>query len=252
MSQVTDGDQMSFDDLDESDDAFGEGDCPWLVPTPLGSHPRFVGGRPSLVGQKIGRLTVIAFAGSNGREQRLWKCECECGNVVEVPTAALNNGNTQSCGCLHLETMTANGYSLKHGQSNTYTYRSWVAMRVRLRENPRYVHVTMDPRWEEFSAFFADMGERPAGTSLDRINNKLGYWPFNCRWASPPEQINNRSNSRAITFDGRTQSLARWAEEYEISYDLLFDRLGRGWPVEKALTTPRRGERGSSRGDTGL
>ena len=256
MSEATDGDQMSFDDLDELDDAFGEGDCSWLVPTPLGTHPTTLWGQPYLVGQKYGRLTVITFLESRRKKDRekirYWRCQCDCGNFVEVPTAALKSDNTQSCGCLHLETVAANQYGFKHGQSHTYTYRSWASMRQRLREDPRYADVTMDPRWEEFGPFFADLGERPIGTSLDRIDTNGGYWPLNCRWATSSEQINNRTISRTETFDGRTQSLTKWAEEYGMSYNLLFDRLGRGWDIERALTTPRRGERGSSRGDAGL
>jgi hypothetical protein len=238
--------QMSFDDLDPDDHTFGEGECSWLIPTPLGTHPTVLWGRPYLVGQPFGRLTVIALAGSrqkkNGDKIRYWKCLCECGNEVDVPTAPLRNGNTQSCGCLHLETVTRNGYGTSHGLTGTPTYQSWVSMRQRCRESIRYIdRITVDPRWDDFTVFLADMGVRPAGTTLDRIDFQGPYSPENCRWATATEQIRNRSNSRSATFDGRTQSLVQWAAEFNMPYNRLFDRLGRGWDIARALTTPVRG-----------
>ena len=244
MTKPTDDDQMSFDNLGA--DAFGDGDCSWLIPTPLGTHPTVLWGRPYLVGQKFGRLTVVASAGTrpkkDGDKIRYWKCVCECGNTVEVPTAALRYGNTRSCGCLHLETVTANGYSTKHGMSHTSTHQSWVSMRQRCKESIRYIdRITIDPRWDRFENFFADMGVRPEGMTLDRIDHRGPYSAENCRWALDVEQIRNRKNTRWLTYDGRTQTLQQWAQEFDMKYNLLYDRLGRGWDITRALTTPTRG-----------
>jgi hypothetical protein len=55
-----------------------------------------------------------------------------------------------------------------------------------------YAGIDMDPRWARFEEFYADMGDRPEGHTLDRIDGALGYWPGNCRWATPQEQRINQ------------------------------------------------------------
>lgn len=83
------------------------------------------------------------------------------------------------------------------------------------------------------------MGARPDGTTLDRINNNLGYEKQNCRWATRKEQQRNRRVNPLYTFGDRTQTLAGWAEEFKIGKATLLYRLRCGWEIEKALTTPR-------------
>lgn len=209
-----------------------------------------------MIGKTFDRLTVEANAGSRGQsgsQRRYWLCLCICGNRVEVPTSHLRNGNTRSCGCFHLETVTANGYGQIHGHAvnstTTPTYVSWVSMRQRCRENPSYIRrgITVVRRWERFENFLADMGERPEGTTLERVDNEGPYAPWNCRWADAFVQLNNRSNSWFETFDGRTQTVAQWAREYGIPATRLYDRLGRGWDFERALTEVPRGSSSISR-----
>ena len=91
--------------------------------------------------------------------------------------------------------------------------------------------------------FIADMGTRPPGTTLDRINNDGDYEPNNCKWATPFEQAANRSDTRLITFDGRTQHLSAWAAEKGMARGTLWSRLYLyNWTIEDALTIP--GQRG--------
>lgn len=98
--------------------------------------------------------------------------------------------------------------------------------------------ITVCEKWRDsFEAFFADMGEKPVGTSLDRINNNLGYQPGNCRWATKDQQMQNTRATRLITFNGQTMGLNAWAKHVGIGRQSLSDRLRRGWPLEKALTT---------------
>lgn len=132
----------------------------------------------------------------------------------------------------------------KHGQYGTRTYQSWIQMRARcLRPQhhayDRYSHLGICDRWSDFEAFLADMGERPEGTSLDRKDNSLGYSPENCRWATPKEQMTNRSNTRWLTIDGVKKTWGEWAAEAGIDWCTLRDRLLRGWPENLAATLPK-------------
>ena len=99
--------------------------------------------------------------------------------------------------------------------------------------------IKVDARWKCYSAFVNDMGLRPDGLSLDRIDNEKGYCKSNCRWATMKEQNNNKSSNRLITFDGLTLNRTQWSERLGFGKDTLRKRLGLGWSVEKALTTPK-------------
>ena len=98
--------------------------------------------------------------------------------------------------------------------------------------------ITIAPRWDSFAAFAEDMGERPEGTSLDRIDNDQGYSPDNCRWATPKQQIVNRSFTRWITWEGITMCVADWERRMGLRERKLRDRLRYGWTLERAMTTP--------------
>lgn len=95
-------------------------------------------------------------------------------------------------------------------------------------------------RWlESFENFLADMGERPKGFDLDRINNDGNYEPGNCRWISHKQNARNRSNNRLLTHQGVTRTLAEWAEVTGLGVALQ-GRIRNGWSVEDALTKPLR------------
>lgn len=93
---------------------------------------------------------------------------------------------------------------------------------------------------KSYDAFVRDMGERPKGCTLDRIDPAKDYTPENCRWADLKTQGENRRNVKKIEFQGRTQTPASWAAEYGLTKATLKSRLDLGWPLEKALTTPVR------------
>ncbi len=146
-----------------------------------------------LSGQRFGKLTVLHFVELRGKSGYMWLCQCDCGNQSLAMAGNLRTGKTKSCGC----------GKIKHGHSlpETPTYSSWHAMKVRAnskrpKDTKYYGHVTVCDRWlQSFTAFLEDMGERPLGTSIDRIDNSKGYGPDNCRWATPLQQVHNRSNS---------------------------------------------------------
>ena len=101
--------------------------------------------------------------------------------------------------------------------------------------------ITVCPEWFNFQAFYRDMGDRPAGTSLDKIDNNGNYEPDNCRWATRKEQSRNRRDSRFVTYEGKRIPLAELADITGIACDALRNRIFRdGWTVERAATTPAR------------
>ena len=111
-------------------------------------------------------------------------------------------------------------------------------------KNPKYKDyggrgIKVCERWSErdgFLHFLEDMGERPEGMSLDRIDNNSGYAPENCRWATQKEQCNNRRDTIKVEFNNKTQSLQEWADEVHLSRTTIFNRLKRGWDFEEAIT----------------
>jgi hypothetical protein len=131
--------------------------------------------------------------------------------------------------------------------SKTKIYKLWVGMvnRCNNPNNPNYPRygakgITVCKRWKTFENFIADMGERPAGASIERIKNSKGYTPKNCKWATNLEQTLNRSNTRFITHNNKTLCVSHWAKNLGMRQDTLAYRLKKGWSVEKALTTPVR------------
>jgi hypothetical protein len=130
-------------------------------------------------------------------------------------------------------------------------YHVWANMLTRCR-NPNYkqwadyggrgIHVC--ERWQaSFWNFAEDMGERPEGHQLDRIDNNGDYEPSNCRWVPPAKNRRNRARGvTRLTFNNKTQCLTDWANELGIKRSILSARVNRlNWPIEKALATPVRG-----------
>jgi hypothetical protein len=115
--------------------------------------------------------------------------------------------------------------------------------RVRGKGHPSYVGREVDSRWLDFENFYADMGDRPEGCSIERIDNDKGYGPENCKWATQTEQVRNRSITSTLTLDGVTQPLAVWSEQLGINYNTLNGRIQRGWDDRRVLTQPLRAPR---------
>ena len=127
-------------------------------------------------------------------------------------------------------------------RSDIPAHTSWRKMleRVRGAGHSSYVGREVDSRWLDFENFYADMGDRPEGCSIERIDNDKGYGPQNCKWATHTEQVRNRSNTSTLTLEGVTQSLAAWAEQLGINYNTLNTRVQRGWDDYRVLTQPVR------------
>lgn len=143
-----------------------------------------------------------------------------------------------------------------HGLSSTRAYLTWQHMKRRCL-NPKLGQfkdyggrgITICERWMRFGNFFADMGERPKGKTLDRIDNNGNYEPGNCRWATKKEQQRNMRSNRLVTINGATMCAIEWAEISGTSPITIITRLGRGWDSERAVfqpAVPTRCKRGHS------
>ena len=166
--------------------------------------------KQNLVGQKFNRLTVVVDSTKRRKGAIIWGCLCECGGYSEIVGYSLKNGSTKSCGCLVSERAKLFVLSnTKHGQrgsvKSSITYNSWAHLIHRC-TNPNYKGyknyggrgITVCSKWlESFENFYADMGERPKGKSIDRIDVNGNYELLNCRWATPKEQSNNKRNSKS-------------------------------------------------------
>lgn len=204
---------------------------------------------PTMIGNRYSRLTVLAEEGANLRVR------CDCGSEKTVPRKAVlrkdQRRRIRSCGCLHREKVAAVGRAnARHGMKNTPTWGTWVSMRNRCNnpKNRAYVNyggrgISVCRRWDIFENFLADMGERPEGASIDRIDNDGNYEPGNCRWAARAEQGRNRRSNHRVETPKGVMTLIEASQVWGISRDTLAYRLARGWAVVDALTTPVRGSR---------
>lgn len=134
----------------------------------------------------------------------------------------------------------------KHGLLNDHakTYRVWKDMRQRCLnpKNASYADyggrgIGICARWDDFAAFLGDMGDRPDGMSLDRLDVNGGYEPSNCRWATDVEQAGNRRSSRLIEWRGECKPLQQWCREFGIEHSKVRYRLKAGWPLDLAFSS---------------
>ncbi|EWS54333.1 hypothetical protein X551_02874 [Methylibium sp. T29] len=196
-------------------------------------------------GHRFGRLVALEPVGRRSKNT-LWRCSCDCGALTDVSLASLRTSNTRSCGCLKRQ-LTSDTFRT-HGKTDSPIYRSWSSMiqRCTTPTNHRWGlyggrGIKVCDRWFEFANFAADMGERPAGTSLDRIDVDGDYEPRNCRWATQKMQARNTRRTVYYELDGRRLPLIEWSEIYGQSYDVVRSRVRDGWELERALTTPKHG-----------
>ena len=130
--------------------------------------------------------------------------------------------------------------------SETPQYKAWHNMKRRC-DNPNHAQyqwygargISYDPSWSTYEGFVADMGERPEGKELDRIDNDGNYCKDNCRWVSRSEQMRNTRKTIAVTMRGKTQCLKDWCVELGLVYNTVVQRIRLGGKTpEEALSYP--------------
>ncbi len=200
-----------------------------------------MGAAIDLSGQRFGRLTVTGPAERGGDGGKRWICRCDCGTATTVRAANLTQGYSKSCGCLARESKLARFTT--HNMTGTPEFVIWKGMHSRCRDmgNSGYAlyggrGITVCERWSKFENFYADMGQRPDGMTIEREESNGNYEPSNCRWATPTEQANNTSRNKMIAVGDRIMTMAMWSREPgAAAYGAIQARLLRGWPAERAV-----------------
>lgn len=202
-------------------------------------------GRPvnNLTGRVFGLLTVGEYIGA-----RAWHTTCACGKKGVRHGSDLLKGHTKSCGCatVRLISKARRKYGPNIVLRDYDEYPRYIAMLNRCHnpKNSNYAHygargIEVCARWRaSFMDFLSDMGRRPPGLELDRIDNNGNYEPGNVRWATRSENNSNRRTNRFVTWRGRTQTVGEWAKELGLNQNMLGARFRNGWPPERAFTTP--------------
>ena len=195
-------------------------------------------------GAVFGRLTVVRTVKvpCTNRLRLMVEATCSCGKSVTVYIGSIGKA-TLSCGCLHRELVKkrAKGACVTHGLSKSGTYRSWRCMLERCfnPSNPQYpVYKNRAPSedWKKFENFYRDMGDKPDGFTIERVDNNLPYSKENCIWASKAQQNRNTSKTVWLTNGKDSYCFSEAARVMGLPKATLRNRVFRyGWPLKKAL-----------------
>lgn len=197
--------------------------------------PRTV--KNDITGQRFGRLTALRFVPDDS-EYSKFLCLCDCGTEKLIATQSLIRSYTVSCGCFgrqhRVGKSTIHGYG-KSGKDRSPTYSSWASMMDRCEWGGHKIMyskygargIKVCSEWHDFNNFISDMGERPKGTSIDRINNSLGYFKGNCRWATSKQQALNTTRTIKVLVDGKIEVFHELCERLGLSKKAIRSRAVR-------------------------
>lgn len=203
-------------------------------------------------GVKFHKLTAVKFLEKRWKSKRpFWLFLCECGKEIEADFYNVRNGMRTSCGCSRAKIRIRHGHTKfrlngKHFMSPTYI--SWTAMRQRCQNKKHTAYqkyggrgITVCARWQKFDNFLEDMGLRPPGTSIDRLDNDKGYSKENCRWATGGEQSNNTSRNVYVEWNGQKLTASQLSRKLKVSSHAIKARLLRGWTSEEVFSGEKKG-----------
>jgi hypothetical protein len=102
--------------------------------------------------------------------------------------------------------------------------------------------ITVCTKWLKFENFLKDMGDRPKGSriTIDREDNDGNYEPNNCRWLSNKKNQRNKKSTVFVEWEGKKIAVTELEEQQGFPRGIIYKRLKLGWPLEKAVTQPRR------------
>jgi len=191
-----------------------------------------------LKGQRFGRLTALFYS-----DNYKWICKCDCGKEKAIAGSSLKNGLTKSCGCYSLECSTKHGMNTSNKKHRFY--RIWDAMKGRCtRRNTtaskNYIDrgITICDAWLDFCNFKSDMFESymlhceehgEPDTTIERINNDVGYFIDNCKWATRKQQSRNRRCTKRYVVFGELLTIKEISEKYNLHRNTIEFRLKNNW-----------------------
>jgi hypothetical protein len=188
-----------------------------------------------ITGERFGKLVAIRRAEVRNRNV-YWLFACDCGRQRELQRSNVTRGVQKSCGCIKPQKA--------HGVGGTPEYKAWHSMVARCTDPDHHQYrnygargIRVCEQWlSDPAAFVADMGKRPSARhSIDRRNNDGHYEPGNCRWATAKQQGRNTRANTVITWNGKTQCIAEWADELGVPSARISSRFRRGKPLEMVL-----------------
>lgn len=212
-----------------------------------------------LTEKKFGRLTVIKRVENDKYGTSRWLCKCDCGGETITSSGHLNSGHTKSCGCYNKEIAKqkslGNKHFYKHGLSKDKNFKriSYIRTSMKSRcynpKNHNYLNyggrgIKICNEWLNdengilnFYNWAVQNGYKN-NLTIDRIDVNGNYEPNNCRWATAKEQSRNKRNNKKIFYNGELRKVVDIAEEINIDYRILEERLRRNWSVERTLHQP--------------
>lgn len=193
-----------------------------------------------------GRLTVLQFI-ERKEQKSYWKCRCSCGKEITIPISYLTSGDTKSCGCLKKEIVSKREKE-KAFIKNHRLYNIWQDMKRRCynltRNSYKYYgakNIIVCDEWKNNFKIFQNWAFKNGYNdklTIDRIDNKKGYTPNNCRWVTRFEQNNNMSTNHKIIYENKIyNSMSSFCREKKINYDKFRQKIRQGYTIQDALTS---------------
>lgn len=178
-----------------------------------------------LTNKRFGQLTVISFHSKNNNNKLLWNCQCDCGNKKIIIGQSLREGKSTCCGIKGCPYHGSN----KNKNYNSELYFIWYDMMRRCYNKNRkeFKHygargIKVCNAWHNINFFINDMGERPKGHYLERIDTNKNYERNNCKWATMKEQQNNKTNNIFIKYKDSEFTLMEICEKFKLDYQHIW------------------------------